>query len=62
MKIIFNIRYRTNWGESVYIVGDVDALGGGDYNKAIKLKLDGNDRWSAAIETPVKEGDRKSVV
>ena len=56
MKIIFNIRYRTNWGESVYIVGDVDALGGGDYNKAIKLKLDGNDRWSAAIETPVKEG------
>lgn len=52
MKIIFNIGYRTNWGESVYIVGDIEALGNGDYAKALKLHLDGNDHWSISIDTP----------
>ena len=52
MKIIFNIGYRTNWGESVYIVGDIEALGKGDYAKALKLHLDGNDHWSISIDTP----------
>ena len=28
MKITFNIDYRTNWGESLYIVGTIPELGG----------------------------------
>ncbi len=56
MKIIFNIRYRTNWGESVYLVGDIDALGNGDCTKAIKMNLRGNDRWSAEVTVPPVEG------
>ena len=45
MKLIFNIDYRTNWGESVYVSGDIPALGAGDYSKAVKLTLDGIDKW-----------------
>ncbi len=52
MKLIFNIDYRTNWGESVYVSGDIPALGAGDYSKAVKLTLDGIDKWSAAVELP----------
>ena len=49
MKLIFNINYRTNWGESVYITGAHPALGGGDYAKALKMTLDGNEHWSAEL-------------
>ena len=52
MKINFNIDYRTNWGESVYIYGDPKALGGSDISKAVKLNLRGDDKWSADIELP----------
>ncbi|MCM1068002.1 MAG: 4-alpha-glucanotransferase [Muribaculaceae bacterium] len=50
MKLIFNIDYRTNWGESVYISGPLAELGGGDYAKALKLTLEGIDKWSVEIE------------
>ena len=50
MKIIFNIDYRTNWGESVYITGNIPELGGGDFAKAIKLNLDGVDKWWGMLD------------
>ncbi|MDE5629215.1 MAG: 4-alpha-glucanotransferase [Muribaculaceae bacterium] len=56
MKLIFNIDYRTNWGESVYIVGDIPALGSNDYAKAVKLTLEGDDKWSAEIDVPAASG------
>ncbi|MDE6157259.1 MAG: 4-alpha-glucanotransferase [Muribaculaceae bacterium] len=52
MKIIFNIDYRANWGESVYITGEVPALGCGDYAKALKLNVDGVDKWWVALDVP----------
>ncbi len=52
MKLIFNIDYRTNWGESVYVVGDIAELGAGDYNKAPKLALNGNSQWTIELEVP----------
>ena len=52
MKLIFNIDYRTNWGESVYVTGDIPALGAGDFKKALKLTLDGTSNWSLAVELP----------
>ncbi len=57
MKIIFNIVYRTNWGESVYVTGTPAALGACDNDKAVKLNLDGTDHWSATIDIPAAEGD-----
>lgn len=50
MKLSFNIDYRTNWGESVYLCGDIEALGANDEAKAIKLDLDGTEHWSTVIE------------
>lgn len=50
MKLSFNIDYRTNWGESVYLCGDIEALGANDEAKAIKLDLDGVEHWSTVIE------------
>ncbi len=52
MKLTFNIDYRTNWGESVFVTGNIAALGGGDYAKALRMTLDGVDKWSVTVEIP----------
>ena len=52
MKLIFNINYRANWGESVYITGNTDALGNNDLSKAVKLNIVGDDFWWIAIDFP----------
>lgn len=52
MKLILNITYHTNWGEALFVVGDTQAMGGGDVNKAVPLTLDGDDHWHAEIELP----------
>ena len=49
MKITFNINYRCNWGESVYITGNIPQLG--NNVDAIKLQLDGVEHWHISIET-----------
>ena len=50
MKISFNINYRTNWGESVYITGNIPELGNGNELNALQLSLDGTDKWHDTIE------------
>ncbi len=50
MKITFTINYRTRWGESLYIYGDIPALGGGDPSKAIPMTLIGSDNWELSGE------------
>ncbi len=50
MKISFYVDYRTNWGESVYLVGDIAELGSGDESKAVKLNLEGTQSWSLELE------------
>lgn len=45
MKVTFNINYRTNWGESVYIVGDFAP-------KGRKMTLEGSEHWSITAEIP----------
>ncbi len=52
MKLNFNIDYRTAWGESIYIVGDIPALGEGDESKAVKLNLDRPGYWTLSLELP----------
>lgn len=49
MNLTFNIDYRTNWGESVYITGNIPELGNGDPAKALKLDLYGSQTWKKQI-------------
>lgn len=57
MRITFNINYRTNWGENLYICGDIPELGGGDQNNALPLKLIGAESWTIDIDIPAKSKD-----
>ncbi len=48
MKITFHIGYLCNWGESVYITGDIPQLG--NNTETIKLQLDGVEHWHLTID------------
>ncbi len=50
MKLSFNIAYRTNWGESVYISGNIPELGNGNIDRAVKLNLSGAESWSLIVD------------
>ena len=56
MKLNFNIDYRTNWGESVYLIGSIPELGSNSESKAIKMEFDGNSKWSYSLVLPKNVG------
>ena len=39
MKFRFHINYHTEWGEALYIVGSVPALGDSNPEKALEMTL-----------------------
>ena len=39
MKLFFQVNYRTEWGENLFITGSPEALGGDDIDKAIPMTL-----------------------
>lgn len=59
MKVKFNVNYRTNWGEAIYISGSVPALGEFDDTKAVKMNLHGSEQWIAEFDIPDHERDFK---
>lgn len=59
MKLTFNIDYRTNWGESIYLCGDIPALGNGNEAEAVKLNLTGTSSWQLVLEVPDSTPDFK---
>lgn len=52
MIISFNVDYRTNWGEAIYLTADLPQFGHGDHSKAAKLELYGEQSWRIQIELP----------
>lgn len=50
MKISFNINYHTQWGESLYLCGDLLQLGSGDPREALEMKLTAPDTWVLDLE------------
>lgn len=50
MKLTFNIDYRTNWGESLYVVAR--KAEGGKCAFDVKMSLNGTEHWSAVVEIP----------
>lgn len=49
MKLIFKINYRTAWGERLYVVGNIAALGNGERSKALPLSYVGDGMWMASV-------------
>lgn len=54
MKLELNIDYRTRWGETLYVTGNIAALGNGDETKAAKMTLEGYERWKLTLDLPEK--------
>ncbi|MCH5347497.1 MAG: 4-alpha-glucanotransferase, partial [Muribaculaceae bacterium] len=54
MKLILNVDYRTNWGESIYITGNIPALGNSQPAKALPMTLDGEQHWFIELQLPDK--------
>lgn len=52
MKLNFHVDYRTDWGQSVYISGNIPALGDNNNDKAIRLTISGSEHWTAEIDVP----------
>ncbi|MCH5244877.1 MAG: 4-alpha-glucanotransferase [Muribaculaceae bacterium] len=52
MKVILNIDYLTTWGESLYVSGDIPALGNGNPDNALRMEIKGNRHWFAEINLP----------
>ena len=50
MKISFNLNYHTQWGESLYLCGDLIQLGAGDPREAVEMSLVSPDLWRVDIE------------
>ena len=46
MKIEFRINYYTQWGERIYITGNIPELGSGDATKAVAMNYTSPENWS----------------
>ena len=57
MKISFNINYHTQWGEALYLCGDLLQLGGGDPREAVEMNLISPDLWKIEINFANDPGD-----
>lgn len=50
MKLTFNIDYRTNWGEQVFMTGNIPELGHFDRAKALPLISEGSGLHSVSLD------------
>ena len=52
MKITFTVSYRTNWGESLHVYGDIAELGSNDPVKAIPMEMADAGTWRVTLDIP----------
>ncbi|MDP2236660.1 MAG: 4-alpha-glucanotransferase [Bacteroidales bacterium] len=50
MKILFNIRYKSSWGQVVCVAGSSDFLSNWDMDQSVQLNYIGNDEWAIEID------------
>ncbi|PKP54123.1 MAG: 4-alpha-glucanotransferase [Bacteroidetes bacterium HGW-Bacteroidetes-1] len=50
MKILFNVLYKSNWGQVVYVVGSDELLGNWNPHTALEMNYMGNNEWSVEME------------
>jgi glucoamylase len=52
VEATFSVNAPTSWGDSVYVVGDIPALGAWDPNEAIRLSSATYPDWAARVSLP----------
>lgn len=57
IKISFNLRYKTNFGQQLLILGNHPLLGNGNMETAVPLNYLNESRWSIGIEWMVNSAD-----
>jgi len=57
MEISFVINYHTEWGESLYLCGNIPELGGGDVHKAVEMTLVSPDTWKLTVKLSHDPGE-----
>ncbi len=50
MKIHFKISYFTNWGQQIFVTGNIAELGNGDLSKAFPLSFRNEEDWVGEID------------
>ena len=55
MKLIFNIEYRTHWGEDVRVMGSVPELGNQSVQSAFPLQTFDGIHWTAEADIKVPD-------
>jgi 4-alpha-glucanotransferase len=58
MKLQFYLRFHTRYGQSLWILGNNDELGNGDFEKALPMSYLNDEFWTAEIEIKKKELDK----
>jgi 4-alpha-glucanotransferase len=61
MKLTFRLRYRTKYGQSLFLVGGHPRLGGGDAGKAIPLQFLNDEFWEVSLDWPAAKGENARV-
>jgi predicted alpha/beta superfamily hydrolase len=51
-SVTFERTHNTAWGESVYLLGDLEVLGGDHITRARRMVPGSNGRWSLTVELP----------
>lgn len=50
MKLTLTIDYRTSWGETLHVCGNVRTLGSGNMNTAPAMQIHGDRTWTLEVE------------
>ena len=53
-RVEFETEYSTNFGQSIFVLGDIAELGGGDPAHAVKMAPYDFPKWRAAVELPTR--------
>jgi 4-alpha-glucanotransferase len=60
MKVTFRLRYRTQFGQSLYLLGNHPLLGGGDVEKAVPLQFLNDESWEVSLDWTPATNERIS--
>ena len=55
MILLFNIEYRTNWGEEVRVLGSIPELGNEQPEQALPLQTVDGIHWTAEVDIKIPE-------
>ncbi len=50
MLIHFNIRFSTQFGQTIFVVGNIPELGNNDFSKALRLQFINNQYWGLTVD------------